>query len=405
MQRKQIRVGDLQAGMYIAELDRPWTDTPFMFQGFHLRTDRQFEALKKYCRHVYVDVARSEASASGGGGPRVHAIARAPAQEPGFRIRGDADYPEGTAEASEVKACSAAYAQSEKAVQELFHPLAWGHVTLDGKQIQESVRLLADSVVRNPDALLLMSKMREKSAGAHARALQVSIYMMVFARYLQLERHEVHLLGLLGLLQDVGKTRLPAELLEKQGSLTPEESQTARKHVELSGHILGATPGLPPKLAELALLHHERQDGSGYPRGLKGYQIGLYGSVAAICDTYDALMAPRPYAGQLSPSAAATILLAERGSGFHAQLVEQFIQCVGAFPVGSVVELDAGETGIVVAQNRRQRLRPMVMLLCGPDGKELDPHRVLDLESEPQLRIRRTLEQNKLEFDPRRLFV
>ena len=407
MQRKQMRVGDLQAGMYIAELDRPWTDTPFMFQGFHLRTDRQFEALKKYCRHVYVDVARSEAGPAGnsGGGPRIHAIARAPAEEAGFRIRGKAEYPEETPESSEIKACSAAYAQSEKAVQELFHPLAWGHVSPDGRQIQDSVRLLADSVVRNPDALLLMAKMREKSVGAHARALQVAIYMMVFARYLQLERHEIHLLGLLGLLQDIGKTRLPAELLEKEGPLTPQESQTARKHVELSGLILGATPGLPPKLAELALLHHERQDGSGYPRGLQGPDIGLYGSIAGICDTYDALMAPRPYAQQLSPSAAATILLAERGSGFHTQLVEQFIQCVGAFPVGSAVELGTGETGIVIAQNRRQRLKPMVMLLFGPDGKELDPHRVLDLESEPQLRIRRTLEQNKLAFDPRRLFV
>jgi HD-GYP domain-containing protein (c-di-GMP phosphodiesterase class II) len=392
------------AGMYIAELDRPWTDTPFMFQGFHLRTDRQFEALKKYCRHVFVDVARSVASGAPGAA-RTAAIVRAPAEEPGFAIRGSAQYSEQTPEASEIKLCSAAYARSAKAVQDLFQPLAWGGTAIDGTQIQESVRLLAESVVRNPDALLLMSKMREKGAGAHVRALQVAISMMVFARSLPLERHEIHLLGLLGLLQDVGKTRLPAELLEKQGPLTPEESRMARKHVELSAHILGSTPALPPKLADLALLHHERQDGSGYPRGLKGYQIGLYGSVAAICDTYDALMAPRPYAEQLSPSAAATILLAERGSGFHAQLVEQFIQCVGAFPVGSVVEMDSGETGIVIAQSRQQRLKPMVMVLFDAAGKELEPHHVVDLESEPQLRIRRTLEQSKIDFDARQLFV
>lgn len=403
MQRKQIRVVDLMAGMYIAELDRPWTDTPFMFQGFHLRTDRQWEALKKYCRHVFVDFARSERSQSGL--PRTTEIARAPAEEPCFKIRGSAEYPEETPEASEIKVCGASYTHSVKAVQDLFGRLAWDGAVIDGRAVQESVRLLSDSVVRNPDALLLMSKMRERSAGAHARALQVSLYMMVFGRYLQLERHEIHLLGLLGLLQDIGKTRLPAEILEKQGPLTPEESRTARRHVELSAHILGATPALPPKLAELALLHHERQDGSGYPRGLKGYQIGLFGSIAAICDTYDALMAPRPYAEQLSPSAAATILLGERGSGFHTQLVEQFIQCVGAFPVGSAVELSTGETGIVVAQNRQQRLKPMVMLLFDALGKELDPHRVVDLETEPQLRIRRTLEQSKVDFDPRRLFV
>ena len=391
------------AGMYIAELDRPWTDTPFMFQGFHLRTDRQWEALKKYCRHVFVDFARSERSQAGL--PRTTEIARAPAEEPGFKIHGSAEYPEETPEASEIKVCSAAYTHSVKAVQDLFRRLAWGGEVIDGREIQESVRLLSESVVRNPDALLLMSKMREKGVGAHARALQVAIYMMVFGRYLRLERHEIHLLGLLGLLQDIGKTRLPAEVLEKQGPLTPDESRTARRHVELSAHILGSTPALPPKLADLALLHHERQDGSGYPRGLKGYQIGLFGSIAGICDTYDALMTLRPYAEQLSPSAAATILLGERGSGFHTQLVEQFIQCVGAFPVGSAVELGSGETGLVIAQNRLQRLKPMVMLLFSPEGKELDPHRVVDLETEPQLRIRRTLEQSKVDFDPRRLFV
>jgi HD-GYP domain-containing protein (c-di-GMP phosphodiesterase class II) len=286
-----------------------------------------------------------------------------------------------------------------------------GGAALDAEELQLSMARLADSVVRNPDALLLMSKMREKGVAAHARALQVSIYMMVFARFLKLERDEIELLGLLGLLQDIGKTRLPAALLEKQGSLTPQESETVKKHVELSAHILGVTPGLPPKLAALALLHHERQDGGGYPRGLKAYQIGLYGSIAAICDTYDALMTVRPYAGEQSPSAAVNILLTESGTAFHAQLVEQFIQCVGAFPVGSVAELNSGEVGIVIAQNAVQRLKPIVVVVLDPAGKPVRLRQILDLAKDPKLsasepyRIRRTLEQSRLEFDPRELFV
>jgi HD-GYP domain-containing protein (c-di-GMP phosphodiesterase class II) len=303
------------------------------------------------------------------------------------------------------------YAQSVKALQELFRPLEKGSAVLDAREVQASMARLADSVVRNPDALLLMSKMREKSVAAHARALQVSIYMMVFARFLKLERDEIELLGLLGLLQDIGKTRLPAALLEKQGSLTPRESEMVKKHVELSAHILGVTPGLPPKLAALALLHHERQDGGGYPRGLKAYQIGLYGSIAAICDTYDALMAVRPYAGEQSPSAAVNILLTESGTAFHAQLVEQFIQCVGAFPVGSVAELNSGEVGIVVAQNPIQRLKPIVVVLLDPTGRPMRSRQILDLAKDPKMsanepyRIRCTLEQSRLEFDPRELFV
>jgi hypothetical protein len=150
---------------------------------------------------------------------------------------------------------------------------------------------------------------------------------------------------------------------------------------------------------------------SSYPRGLKAYQIGLYGSIAAICDTYDALMTVRPYAGEQSPSAAVNILLTESGTAFHAQLVEQFIQCVGAFPVGSVAELNSGEVGIVIAQNPVQRLKPTVVVVLDPAGKPVRLRQILDLAKDPKLsanepyRIRRTLEQSRLEFDPRELFV
>src|SRR5947208_10413583 len=272
--------------MYVAELDRPWTETPFMFQGFHLRTDEQWDMLRKFCKHVFVDLERTEGR---------DATARAPAPKPRFQIRGNTAYPEEVAVEAEFKRAETVYADSAKSLETLLSPLAEGGV-LDGKEVKESVTRLTDSVVRNPDALLLVSKLREKSAAAHARALQVSIYMIVFARFLELAREELELLGLLGLLQDVGKTQLPASIMEKQGPLTPEQAEFAKKHVALSAEILKATPGLPSRLPELALLHHERQDGSGYPRGLKGGQIGLYGSIAAIADTFDALTAVRPYA-------------------------------------------------------------------------------------------------------------
>jgi len=396
MARRQVMVGELRFGMYVAELDRPWTETPFMFQGFHLRSEQQLAALRKFCRHVLIDVERSDTAALAR-----PAAGAAPSSSPGFAIRGQARYPAQTRLKKELDHAGALFARSTAVLQALFRPLAWGSTSPDGKPVEEAVTALAQSVVRNPDALLLMSRMRDNSVAAHARALQVSILMMVFARFLQLERDEIKLLGLLGLLQDIGKTRLPAVLLEKQGSLSAEESEMAKRHVEVSGHILGAMPGLPPKLAALALLHHERQDGGGYPRGLKAYQIGLYGSIAAICDAYDALTAVRPYAQQLSPSAAVVQLLKERGSAFHAGLVDLFVQCLGAFPVGSIVELNSGETGVVIAENAEQRLKPVVVVV--PSGQ------VLDLAEEPRTaggepyRVRRTLEQSRVAFDPRKL--
>lgn len=405
MRRKQIPVGELHFGMYVAELDRPWTETPFMFQGFYLRSAQQLAALRKFCRHVFVDVERSEP-----GSLNRPAASAASAAAPSFAIRGSARYAEQTDLEDEIEHAGALFEASAAAVQELFGPLEKGSTALDGTKVRDAVGRLADSVVHNPDALLLMSKMRDNSAAAHARALQVSITMMVFARFLQLERAEIELVGLVGLLQDIGKTRLPADLLQRQGPLAPQESEVVKRHVELSAHLLGAAAGLPPKLAPLVLLHYERQDGSGYPRGLKAYQIGLYGSMAAICDTYDALTAVRPYAEQLAPSAAVVQLLKERGTAFHAGLVEQFIQCLGAFPVGSVVELNSGEIGIVIGQSDTQRLKPTVIVMREASGEPASSRKVLHLDKDPRLgsgepyRIRRTLEQRKLAFDPRHLF-
>jgi HD-GYP domain-containing protein (c-di-GMP phosphodiesterase class II) len=398
MEKRQVDVGQLQFGMYVAELDRPWTDTPFMFQGFHLRTEQQLAALKKFCKHVFVDPEKAERA-----DPRPP-----PAQ---FNIRGSTKYPEKATVEAEYRPAMNAYGKSLNSVGELLQPLTRPGGVLEAKTVKETVSHLADSVVRNPDALLLVSKLREKSASAHARAVQVSVYMLVFARYLELARDQLELLGLLGLLQDVGKTRLPPSIMEKQGPLTEEETAIARQHVEYSVEILKATPGLPERLPALAMLHHERQDGTGYPRGLKGDQIGLFGSIAAIADTFDALTAPRPYAEALSPSSALSYLYKERGTGFHGELVEQFIQCVGAFPVGAVIELNSGEVGIVITQNLVRRLKPRVMVVLDAKGNPMRPHKILDLDKDPKAtpdevyRIRRSMESSKVQVDPRELFL
>ncbi|HEX6265919.1 MAG TPA: HD domain-containing phosphohydrolase [Burkholderiales bacterium] len=398
MERKQLPVEALEFGMYVAELDRPWTETPFEFQGFYLRTEQQLATLRKFCKQVFVDLERTEK-------PDL----RPPAAQ--FRIQGSTAYPEQVAVEVEFKRATTDYTRTLSSVGELLKPLARQGGVLDAREVKESVSRLTDSVVRNPDAMLLVTRLREKSADAHARALQVSLYLLVFARFLQLAREELELLGLLGLLQDVGKTRLPAGLMEKKGPLSAEETALARRHVEYSAEILAATPGLPPKLPELALLHHERQDGSGYPRGLKGEQIGLYGSVAAIADTFDALTAVRSYAEPLSPSGALSYLYKERGSGFHPDLVEQFIQCVGVFPVGSVVELNSGEVGIVITQNLVRRLKPRVMVVLDAKGNPMRPHKILDLDKDPKAapdepyRIKRTMEQSRVQVDPREMFL
>ena len=375
--------------MYISELDRPWTDTPFMFQGFVLSTQQQLDALRKYCLTVIVDVERSAAPEPPA--PRAH-------------------YPERAAVEEEIGPAKTAYSSSRLMMRDVMSAVRIGR-TLDAERVKSAVGSMTESVLRNPDALLLFSQIRAKGEYNESHALDVSIYMITFGRFLQLEPGQIEFLGYLGLLQDVGKVRLPKELLEKRGRLTMEEFETAKLHVRYSVEILRSTPGLPADLARVAALHHERHDGSGYPKGLRGTEIGMIGSIAAIVDTFDALTVKRPYADPVSPSAAISMLYKWRGVFFDAHLVEQFIRCIGIFPVGSLVELNTGEVGVVIAQNPTKRLLPRVMVVRDAERNPMIPHKLLDLSRAPKAnkdenyRILGTLEYGAVPFNPDELFL
>ncbi len=374
--------------MYVAELDRPWTDTPFMFQGFMLSTPQQLDALKKYCATVTVDLERSAAI-----------------ETPTPRIA----YPERAPVEQEIGPAKTAYSNSRVLMRDVISAVRIGK-TLDAKRLNAAVTSMTQSVLRNPDALLLFSQLRTKGEYTESHALDVSIYMITFGRFLQLEPGQIEFLGYLGLLQDVGKVRLPKDLLEKRGRLTIEEFEQAKLHVNYSVEILRSTPGLPGDLPRIAALHHERHDGSGYPKGLRGSEIGMIGSIAAIVDTFDALTVKRPYADPVSPSAAISMLYKWRGVFFDAHLVEQFIRCIGIFPVGSLVELNTGEVGVVIAQNLTRRLLPRVMVIRDAEGNPMMPRKLLDLAKEPKAkkdepyRILGTLEYGAVPFNPDELF-
>src|SRR6185436_19908972 len=367
--RKSVPVSELRFGMYIAELDRPWTETPFRFQGFVLSTEQQLDTLKKYCKSVLVDSERSTTLTD--------------VPRPGMQYFGKTVYPEKASVEQELGPARAAFTNSHALVQEALTKVRVGH-TLDAERVRGAIDSLTESVLRNPDAMLLFSQLREKGDYAESHSLDVSIYMTAFGRFLQLEQRQIELLGYLGLLQDIGKVRLPKELLEKRGRLTPGELARAKLHVNYSAQILRTTPGLPPELPDLAALHHERYDGSGYPNKLRGSQIGLIGSIAAIADTYDAMTVQRPYADAVAPSAAISNLYNWRDVLFDAGIVEQFIRFIGIFPVGSLVELNSGEVGVVISQNPEQRLKPRVMVIRDAKGIELRPQKLLDLSRSPK---------------------
>jgi HD-GYP domain-containing protein (c-di-GMP phosphodiesterase class II) len=398
MELLQVPVEKLTIGMYVSKLDRPWTETPFAFQGFMLKSNKQIDVLKKYCKYVFVDPEKEDR----------REIGKATAEELA-KIRGTTVYKEVASVEVELPKAQNAYVSSKVVMQELSRAVEIGNA-IDSSRSHEAAAQITESVVRNPDAMALLTKLQESSGATLSRAVGISVMMTIFGRFLQLPVEQIHLLGMLGLLQDVGKLKLPPELAT-HGPATAEEVELYRTHVNHSFRILSSTPHLPPELPGLASLHHERYDGSGYPRGLRGDAIELLGLIAGIVDAYDTLTAPRPFGENLSPGNALSILFKERGKQFHHALVEQFIQCIGVFPVGSVVELNSGEVAIVIAQNMVRRMQPRIMVVQDVLGNRLIPFKMLDLMKEPKVRpdepyrIQRTLEYDAVKIDPRELFL
>ena len=398
MQLKEIPVEELTFGMYVSKLDRPWTETPFVFQGFVLKSEKQLDVLKKHCKHVFVDPEKEDLSV----------ITRVTPEDIA-KVRGTTVYKEVASVEVELPRAQTAYTRTTAIMKELSRAVEIGNA-IDGSRAHEAATQITDSVVRNPDAMSLLIKLQEKGGAALSRAVEVSVMMTVFGRFLQLPHDRLEILGMLGLLQDVGKLKLPTELATR-GPINAAEVDLYRTHVNHSAEILSSTPGLQPELPGLASLHHERFDGSGYPRGLRGDAIALFGLIAGIVDAFDTLTAPPPFGENMSPANALSVIYKGRGKQFHAALVEQFIQCIGVFPVGSVVELNSGEIAVVIAQNMVRRLQPRIMVVKDAKGNPTIPYKMLDLIKEPKVRpdepyrIQRTLEYHSVKIDPRELFL
>lgn len=393
--KKRIPVEELQFGMFVGGLDRPWLGTPFLYQGFVLRTQQELDELKRHCREVFIDTEKADpdglTAAPAGGAPK------AASALPGT---GRVVYRESVEPEAEWPRARESLVGGRAALEDIFQHVQAGSM-LESTQARTAVGNMTASMLRNPDALMLFAAMRERGGYQLERSVDVSVYMIAFARFLGMSEEDIELAGLVGLLQDIGMLELPAAMLQKAGRLEPAEYKVVRSHVARGSEILAKTSGLPPAVATLASLHHERYDGSGYLKGLKGDALGVIGAIAGIVDTFDALTVKRPYAEAMSPSNALNLLFRTRSRTFHPVLVEQFIRCVGYFPVGSVVELNSGEVGVVIAQNVEQRLQPKVMVVRDAQGQALRPHKFLNLAKLPKAsadepyRIRRTLEYGR----------
>lgn len=247
------------------------------------------------------------------------------------------------------------------------------------EEVSPTVDLLTESVVSNPSALIWLIRMRNENSTAYAHGLKVAVYMMTLGRHLGFTREQLTELGFIGLLLDIGKLELPNTLLGKPDKLSEDENKLMRTHVTSGIDILNAKKPLTNNVLLGISEHHERLDGSGYPNGLTDAGISIFGKMAAIADSFSAMTSARPYDVTRSSFDAMKELFKMSGQQLHAPLVEEFVQAIGIFPVGSMIELSSGEIAIVLEHNKIRRLEPKVLVLTAADKGLLKKPAIVNL--------------------------
>ena len=428
--RRQIDVNGLRIGMYVAQLDRPWLETPFLFQGFYIRSEREIEDICRYCQWVEIDIEESDPSirqalsAAPKSSTTLQSASAVRRRPPflsrllgmfglggGYRSAGQRPgeyYHDTRSTADELVVAKSVHSGALDSLVNILADIRKGG-TVSMPKLEVITGELVDSVLRNSTAMSLLARMQQKDEYIRNHSLESSVWALVFGRHLGLDRDSLNAVGMGALLLDVGKTRIPVKLLNKTGELTDVERDYMRSHVEMGLEILKQTSGMDGRVLEMVATHHERYDGSGYPKGWKGNQIPVFGRIAGIVDSYSAMISDRPYAKAMSSFDAMREFKSLADKHFQAEMVEQFIQAIGIFPVGTLVELNTGEIAVVLKENMDSRLQPTLAIVRDSDKSEVAKIKTLDLSKQkgprPTVWIERGIEAGTFNIDPRDYFL
>lgn len=275
---------------------------------------------------------------------------------------------------------------------------------IDLSSAQKLVDELHKSLIRNPDSLLCLSMIRNEGEYVTNHAMHVSILLCHFARYLEMPEKDCQRMALLGYFFDIGMLKVPREILYKQGSTTADEQKIIQSHVQHSLDLL-APLALDNDIMLAIEQHHERLDGSGYPKGLKGEDIHVYSRMLAIVDCYEAVTTNRPFQKKCSPAAALKIIT-HKDYGYDLKLALKFIRCIGVYPVGSLVILSNKRIAIVIRNNEESAHKPVVMAFYSITHNEYIENQEIDLSAktntlrieQPTLPEHYRLDMNKVSF-------
>ncbi len=337
----QIPVNDLVLGMYVTNLDKPWEETDFLFQGFMITNTAELMALQEQCNYVYVRAA-------------VHSNGPMQTEKVQYinKIRLN----------DELSSARSAYQNACSDTKIILDTMRFTG-NLDIERINNIVDEMVGSVLRNDGAMLLLSQIKNKDEYTAEHSLRVGLFSAALGKELGLKPLEIKNLATCGLLHDIGKVKIPIDILNKPGAFTSKEYELMQAHTTYGKKLLIGQPGIYAGAVDSAFSHHERLDGTGYPRGVGAEKIPYFAKIVAISDTYDAITSHRCYKDGTPSIEAFEILFKHCDTNYDRELVESFIRMMGVYAPGCIVEMTNGEVGIVLSINKGQRLQPKVLLL------------------------------------------
>jgi putative nucleotidyltransferase with HDIG domain len=390
----KLSVDSLKEGMYVSELDCPWSDTSFLLEGVLITSGGEEVAeIKRCCKHVFVDIERSHQSVV----PDLHRLVPQPRLETKQSIRDalKAAKQEQKLFLKELKRARKVHGRTKSYIETLLEDVRLGN-SLDTETARELVTDITESITRSPNAMVWLSHLKHRDEYTVTHCMNTCILAVTFGRSLEMNTEELQIMGLGALLHDIGKMAVPLEILNKPGRLTAEEYEIVKTHAERGYQMLKEKGNIPPQSLEIVLHHHERIGGKGYPHGLMGGQVNLMTKIVSIVDVYDAITSDRCYHDAIAPYEALKNMYEWISEDFDQDLVEKFIKCLGIYPIGSMVQLNMGQVGIVVSASEKSRLRPIVLLVINSKGERYPRPKLINLAHPRWRKDKKKLEIRKI---------
>lgn len=374
---KKIPTDCLEPGMYVSDFNAGWIDHPFALNSMLIGSDTEVAKVRAAgIRELFIDTARGRDVGSAA------PTAAEAAQETRAQVAQLAE----TAKApmprvplsEEMARARGAFSEATRIIHHLMDDIRLGK-QIDIAATKPTVEKITASVLRNSNAMMTMRRLKSLDDYTFLHSVSVCAMLASFGKVRDMELNAIHDIALGGLFHDVGKMRVAAAVLHKPGKLNEEEFRHLKSHVVLGSDLLRQLPGVPPLALEVVEQHHERHDGSGYPKGLKGEEISPVGRMSAIIDVYDAITSDRIYGKGLSPALAVQKLFEWSKHHFDPEMTQLFLKSIGIYPVGSLVKLESGRLGVVIAQSEKSLLTPTVRVMYDSKRQHYLTPEVVDL--------------------------